>query len=158
MDLTPEINAIVFGWKGNSYDFNSITFLSGKRFEDARRSDSWDTLAGTWKEKPGIRWSCRAGFTVTGIYHGGSALEASAVIMPLDQLQEIRVCKEGFGFISPAPRSFGRVGRCVSEARGEAIEAALPGLRASARTIGYEKPVCRPGTCRGVGHRRLRCL
>ena len=28
-------------------------------------------------------------FTVSRIYHGGSALEAGAVIMPLDQLQQL---------------------------------------------------------------------
>jgi ABC-type lipoprotein release transport system permease subunit len=28
-------------------------------------------------------------FTVAGIYHGGTALEAGTVIMPLDQLQQL---------------------------------------------------------------------
>ena len=89
MDLTPEINAIVFGWKGNSYDFNSITFLSGKRFEDGKAElILGDTLAGNLEKKTGDTLELQGkAFTVTGIYHGGSALEASAVIMPLDQLQ-----------------------------------------------------------------------
>src|ERR1700729_2067194 len=29
MDLTPEVNAIVFGWLDDSYEFGSLKFLSG---------------------------------------------------------------------------------------------------------------------------------
>src|ERR1700678_3936826 len=33
MDLTPEVNALVFGWKADSYDFESLNLLSGHRFQ-----------------------------------------------------------------------------------------------------------------------------
>ena len=36
MDLTPEINALVFGWKADSYDFDSLAFISGGRFHDRK--------------------------------------------------------------------------------------------------------------------------
>ena len=40
------------------------------------------------KKKPGDILEIQGTpFTVTGIYHGASALEADAMIMPLDQLQ-----------------------------------------------------------------------
>src|ERR1700678_2708311 len=32
MDLTPEINALVFGWLDTSYEFEPLTFISGGRF------------------------------------------------------------------------------------------------------------------------------
>ena len=42
------------------------------------------------KKKPGDALEIEGSpFTVTGVYHGGSALEADAVIMPLDQLQQL---------------------------------------------------------------------
>src|ERR1022692_1836687 len=34
MDLTPEVNAIVFGWLADTYEFNSLTFESGTRFHN----------------------------------------------------------------------------------------------------------------------------
>ncbi|MGA2561036.1 MAG: ABC transporter permease [Terracidiphilus sp.] len=134
MDLTPEINAIVFGWKGNSYDFNSITFLSGKRFEDGKAElILGDTLAGNLEKKTGDTLELQGkAFTVTGIYHGGSALEASAVIMPLDQLQEISSLQgkvSGFHLrLRPAPS--GESEDAYLKRVAKAIEAALPGLRA----------------------------
>ena len=134
MDLTPEINAIVFGWKGNSYDFNSITFLSGKRFEDGKAElILGDTLAGNLEKKTGDTLELQGkAFTVTGIYHGGSALEASAVIMPLDQLQEISSFQgkvSGFHLrLRPAPS--GESEDAYLKRVAKAIEAALPGLRA----------------------------
>jgi len=48
MDLTPEINAIVFGWEADSYEFNSLTFTSGGRFHDDKPEI---ILANYW---PGI--------------------------------------------------------------------------------------------------------
>ena len=36
MDLTPEVNALVFGWKADSYEFDSLTFISGRRFQDGK--------------------------------------------------------------------------------------------------------------------------
>ena len=134
MDLTPEINAIVFGWKGNSYDFNSITFLSGKRFDDGKAElILGDTLAGNLEKKTGDTLELQGkAFTVTGIYHGGSALEASAVIMPLDQLQEISSLQgkvSGFHLrLRPAPS--GESEDAYLKRVAKAIEAALPGLRA----------------------------
>ena len=36
MDITPEINALVYGWKADSYEFDSLTFKSGGRFRDGK--------------------------------------------------------------------------------------------------------------------------
>src|SRR5277367_2480403 len=34
MDLTPEVNALVYGWKANSYEFQSVQLVSGRSFRD----------------------------------------------------------------------------------------------------------------------------
>jgi len=36
MDLTPEVNALVFGWLDDSYEFDSLTFTSGGRFHNGK--------------------------------------------------------------------------------------------------------------------------
>ena len=37
MDLTPEVNALAYGWKADSYEFDSLHILSGRRFHDGHR-------------------------------------------------------------------------------------------------------------------------
>ena len=91
IDLTPEVNALVYGWRANSYEIDSLTILSGRRFHDgAPEILLGDLLASSLGKKPGdIVPILGTNFTVTGIYHGGTALEAGAVIMPLDQMQMV---------------------------------------------------------------------
>jgi putative ABC transport system permease protein len=36
LDITPEVNAIMFGWLDDSYEFNSLTFSSGGRFHNGK--------------------------------------------------------------------------------------------------------------------------
>lgn len=134
MDLTPEINAIVFGWKADSYDFDSLKFLSGHRFEDGKpQVILGDTLAENLGKKVGDTIELQGtNFTVTGIYHGGSALEASAVIMPLDQLQIISSLQgkvSGF-HLKLRPPPAGEPDDAYLKRVARTIEAALPGLRA----------------------------
>ena len=92
MDLTPEVNALVYGWRASSFEFDSLTLLLGCRFHDGHRRSSWAICSPRISRKsPAIRFpSLATKFTVVGIYRGGSALEAGAVIMPLDQLQKRR--------------------------------------------------------------------
>src|SRR5271168_3492537 len=91
MDLTPEVNALVYGWKADSFEFDSLSFLSGRHFQDGKHEVVLgDLLASNLNKKTGDTLDIQgASFLITGIYHGGSALEAAAVIMPLDQIQEI---------------------------------------------------------------------
>jgi len=134
MDLTPEVNALVFGWKADSYDFEGLTFLSGHRFEDGRPEVILgEILAENLNKKAGDRLDIQGKtFAVTGVFHGGSALETGAVIMPLDQLQEISSLQgklSGFHVrLRPAPAGVSQE-QYLKQAQA-AIEAALPGLRA----------------------------
>jgi putative ABC transport system permease protein len=134
MDLTPEVNALAYGWKADSYEFNSLKLLSGQRFHDGRPEVMLgDLLAGSLHKNAGDTLEIQGSpFTVSGIYHGGSALEAGAVIMPLDQMQKLGSLQgkvTAFHVrLKPVP-----AGESPEHylARAQAqIEAALPGLRA----------------------------
>jgi putative ABC transport system permease protein len=134
MDLTPEVNALAYGWKADSYEFESLKLLSGRRFQDGKPEVMLgDLLAQSLHKQPGDTLEIQGSpFTVTGIYHGGSALEAGAVIMPIDQMQVLGSLQgkvTAFHVrLKPAP-----AGETPEHylARAQAqIEAALPGLRA----------------------------
>jgi len=138
MDLTPEVNAIVFGWQDDTYEFDSLTFTSGGRFHNGKPEIILgDLLARNLNKNVGDTVEMQgSAFTVTGIYHGGTALEAGAVIMPLDQLQQLSSLQgkiSGFHVrLRPAP-----AGESSDEylKRAQAqIEAALPGLNAQSAT------------------------
>src|ERR1035437_1103859 len=82
MDLTPEVNALVFGWQADSYELDSLNLTSGRRFQDGKPEILLgDILAGNLNKKVGETLQIQGSpFTVIGIYHGGTALEAGAVI------------------------------------------------------------------------------
>ena len=134
MDLTPDVNALAYGWKADSYEFDSLTLKSGRRFRDGQPEVMLgDMLAESLKKNAGDTLNVQSSiFTVAGIYHGGSALEAGAVIMPLDQMQKLGGLEgkvTAFHVrLRPAP-----IGEAPEHylARAQAeIETALPGLRA----------------------------
>lgn len=134
MDLTPEVNAVVYGWKANSYEFDSLNILSGKRFRDGQPEVMLgNLLADDMKTTPGDTITIQGSpFTVCGIYHADSALEADAIIMPLDQLQKLGSLEGKVSTIHvrlhPAPKGISQ-DDYVKRAQAQ-IEAALPGLRA----------------------------
>jgi putative ABC transport system permease protein len=91
VDITPEVNAIVYGWPADSYEFDSLKFLSGGRVHDGKAEVILgQSLADELKKTTGDTLPIQGtNFKVVGIYHGGSALVEGAVIMPLDQMQII---------------------------------------------------------------------
>ncbi len=134
MDLTPEVNALVYGWKADSFEFQSLKLLSGQPFHDGQAEVMLgDLLAEDLKKRAGDTLEIQGTpFKVVAIYHGGSGLEAGAVIMPLDQLQQLSSMQGKVSTfhvrLRPAPP-----GETAAEymKRAQAqIEAALPGLRA----------------------------
>jgi putative ABC transport system permease protein len=134
MDLTPEVNALAYGWKADSYEFDSLTIESGRRFRDGQPEVILgDLLASNLGKKAGDSMEIQGSqFTVTGIYHGGSALEAGAVILPIDELQQLSSLQgkvTAFHVrLRPAPAGEGPQ-RYLQSAQAQ-IESALPGLRA----------------------------
>jgi putative ABC transport system permease protein len=134
MSLTPDVNALIFGWQDDSYEFDSLTFIAGGRFHNGKPEVILgDSLAKNLNKKVGESLEIQgANFTVAGIFHGGTALEAGAVIMPLDQLQQLTsLVGKVSGFhvrLRRAPPGEAP-GHYLKRAQEE-IEAALPGLRA----------------------------
>lgn len=134
MDLTPDVNALVYGWEADSFEFQSLTLLSGRPFRDGHPEVMLgDLLAEDLKKKPGDTMEIQGTpFTVVAIYHGGSGLEAGAVIMPLDQLQQLSSMQGKVSTfhvrLRPAPPGVSPQ-KYLKSAQAQ-IEAALPGLRA----------------------------
>ena len=136
MDITPEVNALVFGWLDDSYEFSSLTFDSGGRFHNGKAEIILgQMLAKNLNKKVGDTVDLQGTtFTVTGIYAGGTALEAGAIILPIDQMQAL-TSQQGkvSGFhvrLKPAPAGESPE-HYMKRAQAE-IEAALPGLNAQA--------------------------
>jgi putative ABC transport system permease protein len=138
MDVTPDVNAIVFGWLDDTYEFESMTFPSGGRFHNGKAEVILGELvARNLNKKVGDTLDLQgSSFTVTGVFRGGSALEAGAVIMPLDQLQQLTSLKgkiSGFHVrLRPAPA--GEPPEQYLKRAQAQIEAALPGLNAQLAT------------------------
>lgn len=134
MDLTPDVNALVYGWKADSYEFESLQILSGRPFRDDHPEVMLgDLLAQDLKKKVGDTLEIQGTpFKVCAIYHGGSTLQADAVIMPLDQLQELSSLQGKVSTfdvrLRPAPP--GESEQHYLKIAQAQIQAALPGLRA----------------------------
>ena len=134
MDLTPEVNALAYGWKADSYEFQSLQLLSGRPFRDGSAEVMLGyLLADNLNKKPGDTLEIQGSpFTVVAVYRGGSALEAGAVILPLDQLQQLSSLQGKVSTIHvrlrPAPP--GEAPDEYLQRASAEIEAALPGLRA----------------------------
>jgi putative ABC transport system permease protein len=134
MDLTPEVNAIVFGWLDDTYELGSLTFTSGGSFHKGKPEVILgELLARNLNKKAGDTLEMQgATYTVTGIFHGGTALEAGAVIMPLDQMQKLSSLEgkvSGF-HVRLKPTPSGESQEKYQKRAQLAIEAALPGLNA----------------------------
>jgi putative ABC transport system permease protein len=134
MDLTPEVNALVYGWKADAFELDSLQILTGQRFREGQRQVMLgDLLAQDLNKKPGDTLEIQGTqFTVTAIYHGASTLEAAAVIMPLDQLQQLSGMEGKVSTIDvrlhPAPA--GEAPETYLKRAQTGIQSALPGTRA----------------------------
>ncbi|HUD15148.1 MAG TPA: FtsX-like permease family protein [Terracidiphilus sp.] len=134
LDITPDVNAIVFGWLDDSYEFDSLTFSSGGRFHNGKPEIIvGELLAKNLNKKVGDTVELQGGtFTIVGVFHGGTALEVGALIMPIDQLQQISSLQgkvSGFHVrLKPAPA--GESPEHYMKRAQKEIEAALPGLNA----------------------------
>ncbi|MFZ0393857.1 MAG: FtsX-like permease family protein [Terracidiphilus sp.] len=134
MALTTDVNALAYGWKADSYEFDSLQILSGRRFRDHHPEVMLgDLLADDLKKKVGDTLEIESSpFTVCAIYHGGSGLQEDAVIMPLDQLQKLSSLQGKVSTfdvrLRPAPA--GESPEHYLKRAQAQIEAALPGLRA----------------------------
>ena len=134
MDLTPQVNALAYGWKADSYEFESLTLIAGRRFRDGQPEVMLgELLAESLNKKPGDALEIQATlFHVAGIYHGGSALEAGAVILPIDQMQKLGSLEGKVTAFHVRLRAVpaGELPEHYLKRAQAQIETALPGLRA----------------------------
>jgi putative ABC transport system permease protein len=134
MDLTPEVNALIYGWRADAFQLDSLQILSGRRFRaDQREVMLGDLLAQDLNKKAGDQLDIQGTpFTVTAIYHSASTLEAAAVLMPLGQLQQLSGMEGKVSTIDvrlrPAPADEAPEAY-MKHAQAE-IQTALPGVRA----------------------------
>ncbi len=134
MDLTSDVNALVYGWPAGAFQLDALQMISGKRYHDGQPEVMLgDLMAQDLKKQPGDTMEIQGTpFTVTGIFHASSGLEDDAVIMPLDQLQLLSSVQGKVSTIDvrlkPAP-SGESWDTYVKQAQAQ-IQAALPGLRA----------------------------
>ncbi|MFZ0272257.1 MAG: ABC transporter permease [Acidobacteriaceae bacterium] len=91
MAVTPEINTLVYGWKSDTFEFSALQILQGRRFRDGQQEVILgELLAGSLNKKVGDTIDLQGGsFTVVGIFRSPSALEAGAIIMPIDEMQNL---------------------------------------------------------------------
>lgn len=91
MDLTPEVNALVYAWPAHSHEMDTLTILQGRRFQDDKPEIMLgEVLAENLGKKPGDMMDLQGSpFQVVGVYQGGSALEAGAAVLPLRELQQL---------------------------------------------------------------------
>ncbi len=134
MDLNSDVNALVYGWKADSYEFQALQLTAGKQFHDGQPEVMLgDLLAGNMNKSVGDTLPIQGtNFKVVGIYHGGSALEAGAVIMPLDQLQQLSSLQGKVSTIHVRlrPASAGQTQDAFTKDAETKIEALIPGIRA----------------------------
>ena len=133
MDVTPENNAIIYGLRADSFEFAPLKLVQGERFHDGAQeimlgkllADGLHKSAGDTLEIQGTP------FKITGVYQGGSALEAGAVIMPLGELQKLSSLDGKVTAFHVKLRAAAGLSPEEHMHRGQAaIEGALPGLRA----------------------------
>jgi putative ABC transport system permease protein len=134
MDLTPDVNALAYGWLAHSYELNSLTLLSGHHFRDGQAEVLLgELLASSLNKKAGDILPIEGkDFTVAGIFHGGTALEAGAVILPLDQMQAMTSMqgKVTAFHVQLRPAPAGETQEQYIKQISAKIEAVLPGIRA----------------------------
>jgi len=134
IDLTPDTNALVYGWQAGSYELDSLTYLSGRRFQDGKpEAILGNLLAEDLKKKTGDTLPIQGtDFTVVGVFHGGTALEDGAVIMPLDQMQAISSMdgKVTAFHVKLRPAPAGESYDDYVKRAEKEIEAAVPGVHA----------------------------
>ncbi|HEY1501713.1 MAG TPA: ABC transporter permease [Acidobacteriaceae bacterium] len=134
MAVTPEVNTLVYGWKANTFEFSALKILSGRRFREGQQEALLgELLAGSLNKKVGDTIDLQgASFTVVGIYRSNSALESGAIILPLDEMQNLSgmTGKVSAFHLQLKPAPPGISPDQWRQQAEDAVEKQIPGLRA----------------------------
>lgn len=133
MDVTPDNNALIYGLRANSFEFAPLKIIRGHGLHDGQQEVMLGKLLadGINKNVDDTLEIQGTTYKVVGVYQGGSALEAGALIMPLGELQKLSSLEGKVTAFHVKLRPAPRVAPDDRLHKAEtAIEAALPGLRA----------------------------
>jgi putative ABC transport system permease protein len=135
MDLTPEVNTIVYGRPEKSFEMDSLTMTQGRKFRgEEPEIILGELLAESVGKKAGDTLEIQGTtFRITGIFLG-SAIETGSAMLPIGQLQRLSDLGNkvtAFHVKLGHPRPGESVDEQMRRARAN-IDAALPGLRAVA--------------------------
>jgi putative ABC transport system permease protein len=134
MAVTPEVNTLVYGWRSDTFEFSALQILQGRRFRDGQQEVMLgELLAGSLNKKVGDTIDLQgSSFTVVGIFRSPSALEAGAIIMPIDEMQNLSGMsgKVTAFHVRLKPPPAGVSPAQWRQQAEDAVEKYLPGLRA----------------------------
>lgn len=135
-DLTPDINAVIYGWQQDSFEMDPLVILQGRRFRaGAAEIMVGEVLAENLGKKLGDRLEIQGtSFEVVAIFRGVSAFETGGALMPLAQLQRISdMGRNVTAFhVRLRPAKNGESGEAhIQEVRAK-IQAMVPGVKAVA--------------------------
>ncbi|HEX4310921.1 MAG TPA: ABC transporter permease [Acidobacteriaceae bacterium] len=134
MAVTPEVNTLVYGWKADTFEFSALNILSGRHFREGQQEALLgELLAGSLNKKVGDTIDLQgSSFTVVGIYRSNSALESGAIILPLDEMQNLSgmTGKVSAFHLQLKPAPPGISPDQWRQQAEDAVEKQLPGLRA----------------------------
>ena len=134
MDLTPEVNALVYAFPENSFEMDALKVVEGRRLQEGRPEVMLgEVLADNLAKKVGDSLELQGTpFRVVGIFRGGSAFETGAALVAIHQLQKLADLGDKVTAFHVRLRPAGpgeSLDDHLKKARA-AIEAALPGLKA----------------------------
>ena len=157
MAVTPEVNTLVYGWKADTFEFAALNILQGRRFRDGQQEAMLgELLAGSLNKKVGDTIDLQGStFTVVGIFRSGSALETGAIILPLDEMQNLSSMTGKVTAyhvkLKPAPAGVSR-GAVAKAGRGRGREGVAGFAGGSGGGTRGEQSAGAAGACGGVGH------
>ena len=91
VDLTPDLNAVVYGWAEDSYELEPLVILEGRRFRgDAAEIMLGEALAESLNKRVGDTVEIQgSAFSVVAVFRGVSAFETGGALIPLAQSQRL---------------------------------------------------------------------
>jgi putative ABC transport system permease protein len=133
MDLTPDVNALVYGYPEDSFEMEPVVVIQGRKFRgDRPEIILGEVLAENLQKHAGDMLELQgAPFQIVGLFRGGSAFETGGAIMALGQLQKLTGQEGKVTAFHLRLRPCGGLTaeQCAQNARGK-IEGAVPGLKA----------------------------
>jgi len=138
VDLTPDINAVIYGWAEDSYELEPLVILQGRRFRgNAPEIMLGEVLAESLNKRVGDEVVIQGStLRVVAVYRGVSAFETGGALMALEQSQRLsdlgrNVTAYNVRLHPPTSREDPdvRTGRIRKE-----IQNLLPGVKAVAAT------------------------